>query len=68
MESRKVREDGNMIYNNKRYRFPMFYAGRNVSLEKTEDLLRIYYGDKEIKTEMLSDVFKRSLFEYEVAL
>ena len=68
LESRKVRGDGNMIYNNKRYKLPVFYAGKNVSLEKTEDLLRIYYGDKEIKTEMLSEVFKRSLSEYEVAL
>ena len=68
LESRKVRQDGNVIFDNKRYQLPTSFAGKKITLEKTEDLLKIYRGDEEIKTAMLSNVLKRPLSDYEVAV
>jgi transposase len=65
LDSRKVRQDGKIVYNNKCYGLSPSFAGKTINLEITADLLKIYYKDEEIKTEMLSSVFKRPLSEYE---
>jgi len=65
LDSRKVRQDGKIVYNNKCVSVSPSLAGKTVSLERTADLLKIYYKDEEIKTQMLSNVFKRPLSDYE---
>jgi len=65
LDSRKVRQDGKIVYNNKCVSVSPSLAGKTVSLERTSDLLKIYYKDEEIKTQMLSNVFKRPLSDYE---
>lgn len=65
-ETRKVRKDGGLIYQNKRYELEGRYAGSIVNLERKGDIVNIYYKDERIKTELLNmDVETRDLREYE---
>ena len=65
LDSRKVREDGKIVYNNRCYSLPLFFKGKTVNIERTDDLLKIYHKDKHIKTQMISNVFTRPLSDYE---
>jgi len=65
LDSRKVRQDGKIVYNNKCVSVSPSLAGKTVSLERTADLLKIYYKDEEIKTQMIASVFQRPLSDYE---
>jgi transposase len=66
LETRKVRKDGGLIYENKRYELGNKYAGAVVNLERRGGILNIYFKDEKIKTEPLKiDVEERNLREYE---
>ena len=65
LDSRKVREDGKIVYNNRCYSLPLFFKGKTVNIERTDGLLKIYHKDKHIKTQMISNVFTRPLSDYE---
>ena len=65
LDSRKVREDGKIVYNNKCYDISPFFKGKTVNIENTGDMLNIYHKDKQIKSQMIANVFKRPLSDYE---
>lgn len=66
LETRKVRKDGELIYQNKRYELEGKYAGKVVNLERKGGIVNIYFKDERIKTELLKmDVETRNLREYE---
>lgn len=65
LDSRKVREDGKIVYNNKCYDISQNLKGKTVNIENTGDMLNIYHKDKQIKSQMIANVFKRPLSDYE---
>ena len=66
LETRKVRKDGGLIYQNRRYELGNKYAGSIVNLERKGGIINIYLNDEKIKTELLKmDVETRDLREYE---
>jgi hypothetical protein len=67
IETRKVRYDGRLIYNNRCINLGKKYTGKVLNLEISADSLKIYDKDVNIKNEMLSGVYTRSLLEYEEA-
>ena len=66
LNTRLVRESGQVIYKERAYRVPEKYTGKKVNLQTEGQMLKIYCEDDLINSQPLKDqVEVRSLKEYQ---